>query len=772
MSKTSRKWLRRSGLALAGVVMGLLSTEGMFWWRDDGAFPHLNLYEPDPDLGARLRPNASTRLRVADNPVTTVRTNRQGYRGADWPAPGGREVLVVGDSQVLGLGVEEGETFSAQLDELLGEDVRVLNAGVPTYGPAEYRAVIKEVGRERKPEHVVLVFNMVNDLQEARRPNRERHAIWDGWAVRRETAPEQAADFPGKSWLFNRSHAVFALRKFLAERDAATRSVVENPLPSEGAFTDLVAASSESGAAHAVAREETEKNRATFLRQMQELEGRAKTLDDQAIADLVELQGFQVTPVVQITPVTGSGYVEHGVIYTETVLRAARANPGDIVGDVSYAESTGPYAATARVIRQGAALRHFLESTARKRFELVRDEKSRAALASVEAVRAIDRKLEKLLAQTPERAAAWSPLKEEIEKARALCDEWGAQLTVVVLPFDVQVSQTEWEKYGGEPVDMRSTLILNEDAAHAARAVRARVVDPLEALRAAEPGAFLRGDLHLTARGHRVVAEEIAAALQGPPPLPRPTGGLPSGRSRVPQPEALLVETVVAGSTAAHCETYLRGHWFRGICGAHEDDEPVSVRLSGDHAGEMVTYRLGDELSFLVPFAPGSILEGYVSWQTHRRALRLAWNEDEPALSLGEAEPLGDEPASPTAPLELTQDGATCTCARKEFEKRASARGPIQADNARDVDLKNDCIHQVLSPEAGCEAAYEGDCEKLLACENGDPWFPPACPEGSAPGGALERCLPLCDPKERPCESGVCQPWQGAHLCFPGPSAR
>src|SRR3954463_6798871 len=92
--------LRRVGQVLAGLALGLAIGEGAFHLRDHGAFPHLNVYVADAKLGVRLRPGASQRLSAGKNPVTSVRINREGYRGAELPPPGDGEVLVVGDSQV------------------------------------------------------------------------------------------------------------------------------------------------------------------------------------------------------------------------------------------------------------------------------------------------------------------------------------------------------------------------------------------------------------------------------------------------------------------------------------------------------------------------------------------------------------------------------------------------------------------------------------------------------------------------------------------------
>src|SRR5690606_6518731 len=78
-----RRCLGRTAQLIVGLSFGLALAEAAFWLRDDGAFPHVNFYEPDPELGARLRPGASMRFRLGDNPTSTIHVNAQGFRGAD-----------------------------------------------------------------------------------------------------------------------------------------------------------------------------------------------------------------------------------------------------------------------------------------------------------------------------------------------------------------------------------------------------------------------------------------------------------------------------------------------------------------------------------------------------------------------------------------------------------------------------------------------------------------------------------------------------------------
>src|SRR5262249_4884353 len=91
----------------------------------------------------------------------------------------------------------------------------------------------------------------------------------------------------------------------------------------------------------------------------------------------------------------------------------------------------------------------------------------------------------------------------------------GAKLLVVALPMDLMVSPAEWAKYGAtSPVDMAKALILVDDVVASAEALGAAGLDATPALSAAEPGAFLDGDIHMTPKGHRALAEAIAGRLR------------------------------------------------------------------------------------------------------------------------------------------------------------------------------------------------------------------------------------------------------------------
>ncbi len=511
----------RSAAALGGLALGLVAAEALFHYRDEGAFPHLNIYLPDPELGVRLMPGATTRIAFGGNPVTQVRINRDGYRGGELPAPGPDEVLVVGDSQVFGLGVEEDETFSARLAGALGRPV--MNGGVPTYGPAEYRAVIAEQLARRRPKTVVLAINLVNDLFEVHRPNRDRHEVWDGWAVRKETAPASTTSFPGRDFLYRRSHLFFALRKW---RHGEERTD-ERGVASEGSWRDIVAAGERLRGERGELDQARRARLAAVTAAHQRIEAAEQAIDDKIRQVLGRTQ--DVSPLV-----------------------AARATPGDIVEEDTGAQSSRSTIATARLIAKAAAsreqLRDQLARWARARStDAARD--TQAALAASQEARA---ELTELDVQEI-RAMLEPPLADYLRDVEQLVERGGARLVVVILPIDVQVSPEEWKKYGAPPIDMAPSQALTAELVELCRSLGVSVLDATPVLAAAEPGAFLDKDIHMTARGHAAVAAALARTLAEPPPRPP----VASGRSPVPLPDLyrLAAEVTVTGSSAANCET-------------------------------------------------------------------------------------------------------------------------------------------------------------------------------------------------------------------------
>jgi len=708
-----RSWLRwpaRIAMMLAGLGTGLGIAELVFRQRDGGAFPHLNVYRADPVLGVRLEPGATEKVAFGGNPITSVRINATGYRGADWPAPGKDEVRVVGDSQVFGLGVEETQTFSAGLADQLHRTV--INAGVPTYGPDEYKAVIAELLDSRHPTTVVLGLNMVNDLFEASHPNRTRHAVWDGWAVRKESAPGDVAGFPGRDLLYRRSHLFFALRKWRHASDA----IEERGFASEGTWQDLIVA----GTSLATERKARGDRAAQSAAERRALEQSIVGADQRIEGALFDVLGPEVYPQY-------------------TLVTAGKANAGDIVDDGRGEEARG-IVATADMIREGAAVR------AKLRDELAAWAKKRRGKDARDVGAALDKRSQALarLAALDARtlsAALEPPLAAYIRDLATLCAEHGARLVVLILPIDVQVSPAEWAKYGKPVVDMAPTKVLLDELVAASAASGISALDASAALAAAEPGAFLDKDIHMTPKGHAAVAAALARVIAAPAPV------VAAARTLVPVPEVWreAPEVIVTGSTAAGCETKRVHEWLRVLCGriargtapTPEDsyaqriviDDPTAVAIEHDDTGEAMVLAIPHQTSLVAPVVRGREVVVQFTWSDHTRRLRVTWPSGMPTPTFAFDAPVkiaGKQPTlDPYEYGEHTQvfaspvERAICRCWSSTF----------QLPHYRPYEGKDEifvCSGAYGSADAGCTTTYASDCPRMLECIRHDPASPPS----------------------------------------------
>jgi len=168
-------WLRFV-ILLFTVVVGLGLCEGVVRWKSEGATPHVEIFELR-DGALRLMPSQQLHLLRPDGGRWTLTTDQQGFRssGAGW--------LVVGDSQVLGMGVPDDKAFPA----LLGAH----NGGVPGFSLDD----ALDLGRQHADtvDGVVVVVNQANDWEEITRPALERYEVCGARLVMMASPPWRCA---------------------------------------------------------------------------------------------------------------------------------------------------------------------------------------------------------------------------------------------------------------------------------------------------------------------------------------------------------------------------------------------------------------------------------------------------------------------------------------------------------------------------------------------------------------------------------------------------
>ncbi len=168
-------------IGLGSLLLGFALAEGMVRVADGGALPHLALFATQPDGQVLLQAGARQRLRRLDGRITTVALDDQALRVGAPPASGW---VAVGDSQVLGLGVEGAQAFPA----LAG----MANAGVPSHGVADAVARARDLSRNGYINGIVVVVNQANDWEEGLAPVAERFNVVGGRLLRVESTGAQA----------------------------------------------------------------------------------------------------------------------------------------------------------------------------------------------------------------------------------------------------------------------------------------------------------------------------------------------------------------------------------------------------------------------------------------------------------------------------------------------------------------------------------------------------------------------------------------------------
>jgi hypothetical protein len=122
----------------------------------------------DPTLGWSLKPNSTSRSVDYHRHLDyLIRINSLGMREREVSLvkpSGRRRVLLIGDSVTFGTGVEAGWRFSDFMQRALGDDVEVINAGVPGWGLDQELIYFETFAHRLDPDIVVVTFTVANDV--------------------------------------------------------------------------------------------------------------------------------------------------------------------------------------------------------------------------------------------------------------------------------------------------------------------------------------------------------------------------------------------------------------------------------------------------------------------------------------------------------------------------------------------------------------------------------------------------------------------------------
>jgi lysophospholipase L1-like esterase len=182
LAARKKRWLHKLGLAFGSFALCLLLFEAILRFNGYG---NLEIYQPDPKLYWRLKPNQDCYTKVGHQPV---HINSQGTRGPEFatakPANTLR-ILSLGDSRTFGWGLPDVDNYSRRLERMLQEHfngkhptsniehptsneptpnpsqegskrVEVINAGVNAWSFSQMQVFFRDVGLGWSPDFVIL----------------------------------------------------------------------------------------------------------------------------------------------------------------------------------------------------------------------------------------------------------------------------------------------------------------------------------------------------------------------------------------------------------------------------------------------------------------------------------------------------------------------------------------------------------------------------------------------------------------------------------------
>jgi len=151
------------------ILFGLEISLQIYWYlktkisQEPLSFNEFRFYQYDSVLGWKNKPRERGWLTTKEGKFW-VEINSFGLRDKEISlSKRKKRILVLGDSFTWGYGVNQGETFSDELEKLFENKVEVINAGVTGYGTDQEFLYLVNEGYKFKPDIVLLVFAF-NDL--------------------------------------------------------------------------------------------------------------------------------------------------------------------------------------------------------------------------------------------------------------------------------------------------------------------------------------------------------------------------------------------------------------------------------------------------------------------------------------------------------------------------------------------------------------------------------------------------------------------------------
>lgn len=210
-----RQWVERLLLVVISTILVLLILEGVVRLVRPRimVISTAKMHRSDPDAGWVGLPNIDARFFLPGGFDVRVANNSRGLRDSEKDLakpPGTRRIVVLGDSFMWGFGVDNEDTFSTILQELI-PDTQTINLGVSGYSTVQELVRLQMEGVRYMPDVILLAFvwNDLRDNFDGREGTRPVAEIAEDGVLRIANRPVRKALsspitqwFRHNSWLF------------------------------------------------------------------------------------------------------------------------------------------------------------------------------------------------------------------------------------------------------------------------------------------------------------------------------------------------------------------------------------------------------------------------------------------------------------------------------------------------------------------------------------------------------------------------------------------
>ncbi|MCX6352240.1 MAG: hypothetical protein NTX03_10305 [Bacteroidetes bacterium] len=178
MNSPNHKWknrLKNTAIVLISIAFSVLLCESLVRWfaPQQLVMVDKDLWIPDNKLGWKHAPNINKKVNTGEHEVT-FRTDKEGYRLCRHSKKGKYKILVIGDSFLEGLSIDEDSLSSCNIleaqrnrwFEIVNHPEEIVNTACSGYSPNQYYLKAREELSKNKYEYALLFFFVGNDFLE------------------------------------------------------------------------------------------------------------------------------------------------------------------------------------------------------------------------------------------------------------------------------------------------------------------------------------------------------------------------------------------------------------------------------------------------------------------------------------------------------------------------------------------------------------------------------------------------------------------------------